>query len=417
MVSVLPFRGLRPVAAKAKAVASPPYDVLNTNEARAMAAGNPISFLRVNKSELEFDDSVNPYSPEVYARGKDNLAKLRATGVLVRDPQPCFYVYRLTMGGRPQTGLVALTSCAEYDAGIIKRHEHTRPEKVSDRATHIETLGAQVGPVFCAFRDAPALEATLKTVCRGTPEYDFVADDQIRHELWVVSEPKVQQTIRDGFAKLDHIYICDGHHRSASASEVRRRLMAQNKGQSGNEAYHHFLNVIFPAADLKILPYNRVIKDLNGLSPAAVVEKAAAKFEVAKSESEPALARPHQFALYAARQWWLLTAKPQSFDASSPTASIDASIIHANLIAPILGITDPKTDKRIDFVGGIRGTKELVTRVDAGEVKLAIALFPTTLDQLFAVADAGDVMPPKSTWFEPKLRDGVVVALLDTNHL
>ena len=413
VVTVLPFRGLRPAPDKAKAVASPPYDVLNTKEAREMAKGNPISFLRVNKAELEFDDKANPYSPEVYQRGKDNLDKLIKDGVMSRDATLCFYIYRLTMDGRPQTGLVALTSCEEYDRGVIKRHEHTRPEKVKDRGNHIESLQAQVGPVFCAFREDKPLKPIFEKVTKGKATYDFVAADGIRHELWVVSDDKTIKSIVDGFARLDNIYICDGHHRSASASEVRRRMMERNKQHTGKELYNFFLNVIFPASDLKILPYNRVIKDLHGLTVGELFEKAAGKFDVKKEKAEPKLEAPHQFAIYAGKAWYRLVAKSGSFDDKSPTASIDASIIHANLIAPFLGITDPKTDKRIDFVGGIRGTQELVRLVDSGEYKLAIAVFPTTLEQLFKVADAGEVMPPKSTWFEPKLRDGIVVALLN----
>jgi uncharacterized protein (DUF1015 family) len=413
VVTVAPFRGLRPAPDKAKAVASPPYDVLNAKEARELAKGNPISFLRVNKSELEFDDKIDPYSPEVYKRGKDNLDKLTRDGVLKRDPKPCFYIYRLTMDGRPQTGLVALTSCEEYDKGIIKRHEHTRPEKVKDRATHIESLQAQVGPVFCAFREDKPLKPIFDKITQAGATYDFVADDGIRHELWVVDDQKTLQSIVAGFAGIEHIYICDGHHRSASASEVRRRSRERNKQATGKELFNFFLNVIFPASDLKILPYNRVIKDLHGLTSGELMEKAVGKFEVQRSRTEPKLTKPHEFAVYADKTWYKLTAKKGSFDEQSPTASIDASIIHANLIAPFLGITDPKTDKRIDFVGGIRGTKELVRLVDAGDYKLAVALFPTSLEQLFAVADVGEVMPPKSTWFEPKLRDGVVVALLN----
>ncbi len=378
-----------------------------------MAAGNPVSFLRVNKSELEFDDSADPYSHEVYLRGKANLEKFEKTGVMMRDAQSCFYIYRLWMEGRAQTGLVALTSCDEYDRGIIKRHEHTRPEKVKDRATHIEVLGAQVGPAFCAFREDKPLKPLFASITQGKPTYDFVADDGIRHELWVVNDPKTVVAIQEGFKKLETIYICDGHHRSAAASEVRRRRMQNNTAHTGRETYNYFLNVIFPASDLKILAYNRVVKDLNGLTVEALLEKAQQSFDVTHTQTEPTLTKVHEFGLYANKSWYKLVAKPHSFDAKSPTAVIDASIIHANLIAPFLGITDPKTDKRIDFVGGIRGTKELVRLVDGGEFKLAIACYATTLEQLFQVADAGDVMPPKSTWFEPKLRDGVVVATLN----
>jgi uncharacterized protein (DUF1015 family) len=412
VVTVKPFRGLRPKPEHAKAVAAPPYDVLNAKEARVLAEGNPNCFLRVNKAELELGDEVDPYSRQVYERGKANLDRLIAEGVLFRDDQPCFYLYRLTMAKKSQTGLVAVTSCDEYDRGIIKKHEHTKPDKVKDRGNHIEVLQAQVGPVFCAFRDDAGLTEVFARIAKGEPSYDFTAVDGIRHELWVVAAADDQRAIVDGFKRLPHIYICDGHHRSASASDVQKRMRDRNPKHTGKEVYNYFLNVIFPASHLRILPYNRVIRDLRGQTLADVLHQAEARFEVKKSKKEPKLARPHQFGLYAEKSWYLLTAKPGSFDDKSPTASIDASIIGDNFIAPILGITDPKTDKRIDFVGGIRGNAELVKLVDSGEFALAIAVFPTTLDQLFRVADAGQVMPPKSTWFEPKLRDGLVTHLL-----
>ena len=413
MSIVRPFRGLRSKPDLAKQVASPPYDVLNTKEARAMADGNPYSFLRVNKSELEFVDSVNPYSDEVYKKAKDNLKKLEDQGVMIRDSRPCFYLYRLTMDGRSQTGLVALTSVEEYDQGKIKKHENTRPEKVEDRARHITIVGAQVGPVFSTFRHNDEIDDLFRKITSAKPETDFISDDGIRHELWVVSDDKTSNQIIAAFARLDFIYIADGHHRSESAAEIGRRMKAQNKNHTGEEPYNFFLNVIFPDNELKIMPYNRVVKDLNGMTLEQLFQKVREKFTITPQAGEVNPPRIHTFGFYCEMKWYLLEVKPGTFDANHPTKSIDASILAENLIGPILGITNPRTDKRIDFVGGIRGTRELVRLVDSGEFKAAFSLYPTSIEQLLNVADRGEVMPPKSTWFEPKLRDGMVVNVLN----
>lgn len=412
MAIVRPFKGLRPTPEAASEVASPPYDVLSTAEAREMAKNNPNSFLRVNKAELEFEQGIDQYSEEVYQRGKENLMRLYRKGIMIRDEKPSFYLYRLTMNNKSQTGLVALTSVDEYDQGKIKKHEHTRPEKVKDRASHIEYLQAQVGPVFTTFKYSDKVDAIFKKITGAPAITDFTADDGVRHELWVVDDGKSISEIVDAFAEIPVLYIADGHHRSASASEVRRRLREKNPGHTGEEIYNFYLNVLFPDRELNILPYNRVVKDLNGLTMEQLLEKTAEKFDIAVQGGEVRPSRPHQFGLYCDKRWYQLSARPGSFDESSPTESIDASIIGANFIAPILGIDDPKTDKRIDFIGGIRGTGELVRLVDAGEYKIAFSLYPTTIEQLLNVADAGEVMPPKSTWFEPKLRSGMVVNLL-----
>jgi len=409
---VRPFRGLRPRPDLAREVSCPPYDVLSTQEARVMAQTNPISFLRIDKAELEFDDSVNPYSEEVYRRGKDNLQRLWDQGVLIRDEKPCFYLYRLTMDGRSQTGLMALTSVDEYDRGIIKKHEHTRPEKVSDRANHIAYLEAQVGVVFTTFKFDGTIATLFAQITITKPEVDYNADDGVRHELWIVRDQDLIGKITSAFAALKELYIADGHHRSAAASEVCRRYRRQFPDFTGQEPWNYFLNVLFPDSELRILPYNRVIKDLNGLSPDQLLQKTMDRFTVERQNGEVQPTAPHQFGLYCNRTWYRLSSKSGSFDPSSPTRSIDASILADNLIAPLLGITNPKTDKRIEFVGGIRGTKELVRLVDSGAFKLAFSLYPTSIEQLLRVADAGEVMPPKSTWFEPKLRSGVVVNLL-----
>jgi len=412
MAVIKPFRGLRPRPEVAGKVAAPPYDVLNAREAREMARGNPLSFLHVNKAEIDFDDSVNPYDEQVYKRGKENLHRMIADGTLFRDPETCFYLYRLTWRGRSQTGLVALTSVDEYDRGIIKKHEHTRPEKVNDRANHISYLEAQVGPVFSIFRHNAEITGIFTDVCARKPLIDFTADDDVRHELWVIDNDAVIQRLVDAFGRLPYLYIADGHHRSQSASEVCRRERQKNPRFTGEESFNYFLNVLFADSDLRILPYNRVIRDLNGLTADQLFQKASDRFDVKPVNVPVEPEKAHVFGAYCGGRWHRLEAKPGTFDQAHPTRSIDASVLADNLIAPLLGITDPKTDKRIDFVGGIRGTKELVKLVDSGEHRLAFSLYPTSIEQLLKVADAGEVMPPKSTWFEPKLRDGMVVNLL-----
>ena len=412
MSIVKPFKGLRPKPELAKEVASPPYDVLSAKEAREMAQNNPNSFLRVNKAELEFDDNVDQYSEQVYQRGKDNLHKLINNNVMVRDDKPCFYLYRLTMDGKSQHGLVSLASVEEYDKGLIKKHEHTRPEKVHDRANHISFLEAQVGPVFLTFRSNEMIKALFAKITSEKAPVDFVADDGVRHELWVIDDTQTIADISQRFADLPYLYVADGHHRSQSASEICRRNKEKNPNHTGNEPYNFFLTVSFPDEELRILAYNRVVKDTNNMSLDEVFRLAADKFEIKIHEGSLAPANPHHFGVYADGKWYELIARKGSFDPADPVNSIDAAILGANFIDPILGIENPKTDKRIDFVGGIRGTKELVKLVDSGEYKIAFSLYPTSIEQLLSVADAGEVMPPKSTWFEPKLRSGMVVNLL-----
>ena len=412
MSVVRPFRGLRPTPGHANEVASPPYDVLDAREAREIVRQRPNSFLRVNKAELEFDDGVDVHSEEVYARGKANLTRLAGDGLMARDPRPCFYLYRLTMAGRSQTGLAALCPVDDYDAGRIKKHEHTRPDKVADRADHIEHLEAQVGPVFCTFRHDERIADIFATITAAAPETDFVASDGIGHELWVVDDETLIAEIADAFDALPHIYIADGHHRSEAAAVVCRRLREKNPAHTGSEPYNFFLNVMFPDRELRILPYNRVVRDLNGLTLDELLDRAAEKFDIAWVNGVVTPGQPHTFGLYCEGKWYTLTARGGSFDPDDPTGSIDAAILGANLLAPLLGIDDPKTDGRIAFVGGIRGAEELVRLADSGEFKIAFSLHATSIEQLLRVADAGDVMPPKSTWFEPKLRSGMIVNLL-----
>ncbi|MEE8340738.1 MAG: DUF1015 family protein, partial [Candidatus Neomarinimicrobiota bacterium] len=363
--------------------------------------------------ELDFDDNVNSYSEEVYQRARDNLQRLSGLGLMTRDDKPCFYLYQITMDGKSQTGLVALTSVEEYDSGLIKKHEHTRPEKVNDRANHIEFLGAQVGPVFSTYRYDENIHKIFKQISIKNPIIDFIAVDSVRHKFWVISENSEIQKIEEAFAALPHLYIADGHHRSQSASEVCRRAKENNPEHTGDENYNYFLNVMFPDEELNILPYNRVITSLNDLSWASIIEMAAEKIDVFPQKYAITPSDIHSFGMYCEGEWYLIKAKDGTFDPNDPTGSIDAAILGKNFIDPILAISDPKTDKRIDFVGGIRGTEELVKLVDSGKYKIAFSLYPTSIKQLLDVADANDVMPPKSTWFEPKLRSGMVVNILD----
>jgi uncharacterized protein (DUF1015 family) len=415
MSIIRPFRGLRVKPDLAAVVTSPPYDTMSTSEARIMAAGIADSFLRIDKPEIEFEDSFNQYDPEVYARGKSNLDTFTSRGILIRDTNPCLYLYRQTMDGRRQTGLLALTSVAEYNAGKIKKHEHTRPEKVNDRANHIIASNSQASSVLSTFKWNAEVAGVFDTVQSHPPLIDFVSNDQVRHEFWVISDSPTVQKLVDTFAKkIECLYIADGHHRSEAASEVCRRCKEKNPHHTGNEPYNFFLNGLFADRELFIMPYNRVIRDLNSRTLSGILSEAAPKFEIEQTTS-PAFATPisqHQFGLYAEGKWHQLKAKPGSFDMHHPVNSIDAAILSDNLIAPILGVTNPRTDKRIDFVGGIRGVKELERLVDSGQFKIAFSLYPTSISQLLTVADAGEVMPPKSTWFEPKLRSGLVVNLL-----
>lgn len=372
-----------------------------------MAEGNPVSFLRVNKAEIEFDAGVDPHDPVVYERARDNLRRFLAEGVLTRDERPSFYVYALTRSDRMQTGLVALTSVDEYARGLIKKHEHTRPGKVEDRAQHILTLNAQVGPVFSTFRSSGATRDAFAAATRTAPAVDFVAADGVRHVLWTVASPDEIRAFERAFAGLSCLYIADGHHRSEAALVVRDRLRAPT--DTGREPYAWFLNVLFPDDELTILPYNRVVKDLRGLSVEAFLARAADAFEVTPSNEPVVPAAAGTFGFYTPGRWTRLRIREGRVNASDPVASIDAAVLADHLIEPVLGISDPRRDDRIDFVGGIRGTEELVRLVEGGEFAAAFSLHATSIDQLLAVADAGRVMPPKSTWFEPKLRSGMVV--------
>jgi uncharacterized protein (DUF1015 family) len=397
-------------------VASPPYDVLSSQEARQMAAGNPLSFLHVNKAEIDLPADVDVHSDQVYERSATNFARMIEEGVFVQDPGPCFYVYELRMGEHVQRGLVIGASVAEYESGVIKKHELTRRDKEDDRARHLEKLMANAGPVLFTYRSVPQVSRKVRALCaERTPVYDFVAADGIGHRLWVIDDPEEIRWFQQAFAEVEALYVADGHHRSASAFRARNLLRDRNPGHTGQEAYNHFLAVAFPDDELRILGYHRVVRDLNGLTPEAFWGKVGAQFEVQAAErAEPA--RPREFACFLDGRWHRLTARPGSFPADDPVRSLDVAILQDKLLAPILGIADPRTDARIDFVGGIRGLAELERRCRE-DARVAFALHPVGVDQLMAIADSGAIMPPKSTWFEPKLRSGVVVRSLHDDRL
>lgn len=413
MAVIRPFRGLRPQSKFAAEVASPPYDVLSSEEARQIVKTNRNSFLRVNKPEVDFEENDSNCDNKIYKKGRQNLDRLIEDNIMVRDDRPSFYIYRLTMNDHIQTGLVALASVEEYDNGLIKKHEHTRPEKVNDRANHIITLNAQVGPVFSTFRKNKGIKKLFEKLSSKNPDIDFVADDNIRHELWIVSDEENCMALIESFAKLNELYIADGHHRSEAASEACRRLKELNKNHTGEENYNYFLNVFFPDDELFIMSYNRVVNEMNSHTLDSFIEQCKSSFDI-KEVSEPVIPDENHFiGVYCQSRWFKLKIKNESFNKIDPVESIDSAILTKNLLAPVLGITDLRKDDRISFIGGIRGVNELIKLVDSKKYKIAFSMYPVTVDQLFAVADAGKVMPPKSTWFEPKLRSGMVVYLLN----
>ena len=413
MSLIRPFAGLRPATGRAADVIAPPYDVLSTEEARVRAQGRPWSFLHISKPEIDLPAGTDPYSSAVYAKGRENFDRMLREGVLRRDAESYYYVYRLVMGAHRQTGIVAAASVPDYDSNRIRKHEFTRPDKEDDRVRQIDALNAQTGPVFLTYRRSPAVDAIIDEVTRGAPEVDETADDGVRHMLWAMRDRKQVDAITVAFDAMPCLYIADGHHRSAAASRVAAARKAANPEHTGAESYNYFLSVIFPDNQMQILDYNRVVKDLNGLTREAFLEKIAAGFGV-KPEAAPVKpGKAGEFGLYLKGQWYRLNIKAERIPVNDPVRSLDVSLLAENLIAPILGITDQRRDKRIDFVGGIRGLKELARRVDSGEMACAFSLFPTSIVDLMSVADAGQVMPPKSTWFEPKLADGLVSQILD----
>lgn len=406
MAIIKPFSAVRPRQELAAQVASRPYDVLNSEEARKEAAGNPVSFLHVTKSEIDLPPGVDIHSQEVYDKAKENLQLLISNGTLLKEEKPCYYIYQLVMNGRSQTGLVCLSSVQDYFDDVIRKHEFTRPEKEKDRIDHMRTIEAQTGNVFLAYRDVMEVNALISGwKMSNKPVYDFTAADGIQHSIWIVDRDIVVNSITELFnTRVPFTYIADGHHRAASAAKV-------SKAMPGSEEAKYFLTTIFPAAQLAILDYNRVVKDLNGLSPVKLISRLQDDFFITLSPEPVKPSQLHEFGMYLNGQWYILVSRKGTYT-EDPIGVLDVTILSNNILDKILGIEDQRTDKRIDFVGGIRGLKELEKRVDSGEMKVAFSLYPVTIGQLFDIADSGNVMPPKSTWFEPKLRDGLLTHLI-----
>jgi len=413
MISIRPLRGLRPPKDLVAQVAAPPYDVISSEEARIMAQGNPLSFLHVNKPEIDLPENTPLYSDQVYEKGRENLQRFIAQGVLKHDAEEAIYIYRLTWRGHAQTGYLCLSSVDDYLQGRIKKHELTRADKEADRTKLTDVQNAQVGPVFLFYPSAPMLDDFLQQTAETAAEVDFTSADGVRNQLWVIADPEQIRRIQSYFGALPAAYVADGHHRSASACNVcllRRKLHPDYTGQ---EPFNFFLSVIFPHHQLRILPYNRVVRDLNGLSEKEFLEAVGRIFSLSPLTSGFSADQPHRFGMYLAGRWYALAARPGSFQEQDPLDSLDVNILMKQLLAPVLAIGDPRTDKRIDFIGGIRGDEELVRLVDSGRYAAAFSLPPPTMDQRLRVADAGLIMPPKSTWFEPKLKSGLVVHTLD----
>lgn len=414
MARVKPFKGVRPPRELVEEVASRPYDVLNSEEARKEAEGNEKSLYHIIKPEIDFAPGFDEHDPAVYDKAVENFHKFQEKGWLVQDSKECYYIYAQTMDGRTQYGFVVGAWVPDYMEGRIKKHELTRRDKEEDRMKHVRCNNANIEPVFFAFPDNEVLEHVIRQVTAGKPEYDFVAPDGFGHTLWVIDDDALIKTITEEFAKIPNLYIADGHHRSAAAALVGNEKAKNNPNHTGNEEYNYFMAVAFPASHLKIIDYNRVVKDLNGLTPVQFLDKLKENFDVEEKGTEiyhPA--RLHNFALYLDGKWYSLTAKPGTFNDNDPIGVLDVTVSSDLILRDILNITDLRSDKRIDFVGGIRGLEELKRRVDSGEMAMALALYPVTMDQLINIADTGNIMPPKTTWFEPKLRSGLVIHKLD----
>ncbi len=410
MVTIKSFKGWRPQREFVEQVAAPPYDVLSSAEAKVLASGNEKSFLRVTKPEVDFEEGIDTYSQEVYNKGKLNWEDFKANGLFIQDQEDTIYFYRQGINGHFQTGIVAASSIDDYFNGTIKKHEFTRPKKENDRIAHMDTLGVHPGPVFLTYKNYEPLDAAIASfTSTNTPEYDFIADDGVSHTLWVVKNKELIENIISIFKnEISATYIADGHHRAAASSKVGLKLRETNADK--NASHNFFLSVLFPDNQLKIIDYNRLIVDLNGLTIQELLSKISDNFEVQKVGSS--VYKPEQsleFGMYLDKNWYQLKAKPHTVVLDDPIKCLDVTVLSDYLISPILGITDQRTDERIDFVGGIRGLSELQKRVDSGEMKLAFALYPVSIQQLIDIADANEVMPPKSTWFEPKLRSGLVV--------
>lgn len=409
MAILKPFLGIRPVSDLAEKVAAPPYDVLNSNEARDLAQGNPYTFLHINKPEIDLDIKVDIHADEVYEKGAENLLRFIKEGVIKQDETPCYYIYRQIMGSHQQTGLVAVASVEEYEQNLIKKHEFTRPEKEDDRVKHMDVLNTQVGPVFLTYESNNEINKLISKGSSAEPDYDFIVSDGIRHVFWVLDNIELINSIASAFQSVPCLYVADGHHRSAAAMRIKQKRQKANPDHCGDEAYNFFLTVVFPHDQMQILDYNRVIKDLNGLAKDAFLKSLETNFDVSQSPTAFKPEALHEFGMYLDGNWYKIKAHKGLVNENDPVARLDVAVLQDNILAPLLGIGNPRTDNRIDFVGGIRGMEGLEKRVDSGECAVAFACYPTSIENLMAIADIGEVMPPKSTWFEPKLRTGLVV--------
>ena len=414
MAIVKAFNGIRPVTELATKIAALPYDVMNSDEAREMVVGNPHSFLHVDKPEIDLDPSIDVHDPKVYEKARENLDRMIADGEYTQDETPCLYIYRQIMNGRSQTGIVFCASIDDYMNNIIKKHEFTRADKEEDRINHVDYCDANTGPIFLTYREdqiaSEIIDAWIENESKRKPVYNFVAEDGISHIVWVIDNDIIISEIVDLFKEVDYLYIADGHHRSASAVKVGLKRRAENPNYTGDEEFNYFLAVAFPDNDLMVMDYNRVVKDLNGLTKDELIGKLEEKFTVTESISEEPVkpSKKHTFGMYVENKWYLLEAKDGIYNAEDPIDSLDVAILQNNVLTPILGIEDVRTSDRIDFIGGIRGLKELERRANK-DMKIAFSMYPTEVSDIMSVADIGEVMPPKSTWFEPKLRSGLFV--------
>ena len=414
MSLVFPFKAVRPVKEFVKDVASYPYDVIDSDEARKIAEGNPKSFLHVVKAEIDLSGDMDIHDDTVYEKARQNFRNSLDEGILFQDPKPCFYVYRQRMGDHEQYGIVACVSVDEYESSVrIKKHELTRADKEKERTRHISEVNAQTGLVFLTYRGRESIDRVIATSAEGVPEYDFFADDGISHTAWLVDDKNTINTIKEEFLRVDSLYVADGHHRAAAAANVAKMRRLGNPAYNGNEEYNFIMAAIFPDNQLKVMDYNRVVKDLNGLSETNLLDKVRTKFVIVDNFKEKSPERLHEFGMYLNGRWYKLKFKEDICNGSDVVEVLDVSILQNHLLKPVLGIGDSRTDDRIFFVGGVRGTKELERLVDSGQYAVAFSINPTTLVQLMSVADAGKLMPPKSTWFEPKLRSGMFVHLLE----
>jgi uncharacterized protein (DUF1015 family) len=412
MSIVIPFKALRPHRQFVKAVASYPYDVVSVEEAREIVKDNPLNFLHVEKSEIDLQSSIGANDEIQYEIAKSNLDKLIERNVLFQEKKNCFYIYRQRAGSHAQYGVVAAISLAEYESGEIKKHELTKADKELDRIRHVMAVDAQTGPVFVTYRAQDSIDRMVKKMVEGEPEYDFVSDDGISHTVWVISAEKDIAALTKAFAEVNTLYIADGHHRAAAAAAVRRLKKETNPGGDRDESYEYVMAVLFPHNQLKIMSYNRAVKDLNNLDEAEFLRQVRGQFLVSDNFAGKSPAQYHEIGMYLGARWYKLNAKDKSHDKDDPIKILDVSILQDNLLKPVLGIQNPRTDERIEYIGGIRGVQELERLVDSGEFAVAFSMYPTSMEQLMAVSDAGKIMPPKSTWFEPKLRSGIFIHLL-----